>query len=347
MDIPFSARIRDFEKEASRLLERASEGLNGGTRELLMMLTASENQQKELAKAARTKRAQTVGNVVVVRGSVEFSSHCRQQCKFCGMTSQNRSLQRYRLSSETLKTICLQAFKMGLSDIHLVSGEDNGLDVGGLGSVVEFAAGLGLEITLVLGQRTPSEYLLLRRAGATRYILKVETTNESAFREARTGTSLLVRVCHLLYLRSIGFQIGTGVICGLPGQSVLDLARDIFFFESLQPDMASVSRFLPNAESDYQDYPAGNHQLTLNTIAAIRLRVTSRNLRIPAGTTLDEKQSEALMHGANVISIHLTPPDVAEAYSADKIHTRTLSTLAKIQRLVKECGMSLTLRGIR
>ena len=297
--------------------------------------------QKALAKEACIKRAETGEDSIVVRASLEFSNICKQKCAFCGMTVLNKELSRYRMTENQIYSVIDDVSSQGIKELHLASGEDWGFKTNALSNVISYAVDKGMSVTLVTSQRKLNEYKILKDAGAFRYILKVETTNQNLFIDARTGTLLLTRVAHLLFLRDIGFKIGSGIICGLPNQTVDDLVNDILFFKQLQPDMASVSRFLPNYQSRYANYPEGSYDLTLNFLSLLRIELSSEGLRIPAGTTLGRRQVEALNHGANVVSLHVTPDDYAELYSSDLINERTLTKMNGIFELSKEANMPI------
>jgi biotin synthase len=329
-----------FEHEARHLLESGHDAPLLVRRELTDALHARGEQQAQLAARARHVRECNGNDQLLIRASVEFSNHCRQQCSFCGMTVKNTELLRYRLSSSEICEIVNHVSSLGIEHLHLVAGEDwQPGDV--LEPAIRYAADRGMEITLVVGQRSANEYCRWRDAGATRYILKVETTDEEAFDRSRTGTQLFRRVSHLLFLRSLGFKIGSGVICGLPGQTTSSLAGDLLFLKALQPDMASVSRFLPNAKSRYADEPEGDRDTTLNVVSLLRIILDRPGFRIPASTTLGVRQVDGLLHGANVVSFHATPPRVADLYSADVIHERDMTIMDDILSLSKESGLEL------
>ncbi len=331
---------RAFEDAARNLLDSSRGAAQALKAEFRDSLLARGHQQQQLAAQARDIRQKNGNNQLLVRASLEFSNYCRQQCSFCGMTRRNSELQRFRLKPAEIRQIIDQVADMGITQLHLVAGED--WQPGKfLEKPIQYATDLGMETTLAIGQRSSGEYRRWREAGASRYILKVETTSEEAFNRARTGTKLFRRVSHLLYLRSLGFKIGSGVICGLPGQSVDDLVADLLFFKMLQPDMVSVSRFLPNGQSRYAANPEGDQDTTLNFVSLLRINLDRPDLRIPSGTTLGHRQLDGLLHGANLVSFHATPAQVASLYSADMIHTREMKMMSDIRRLSEKSGLIL------
>lgn len=334
-------RIAPYYESAAEVLAQSTRIARDVRNSVVRALGARGIEQDELALKASESRRLTGDDFIVVRASLEFSSFCRQRCSFCGMNALNKGLKRYRLNEDQILSIIGSISKLGVKDLHLASGEDWGFKGEALARVVTGAKALGLEVTLVTGHRSVEDYVRFREAGADRYILKVESTNPDVFNASRMGTELRTRVAHLLFLRSLGFKIGTGIICGLPGQAEEDLAGDIGFLATLRPDMASVSRFLPNPESSFRSHPEGCPDTTLNVLSLMRLHLATPGLRIPAGTTLGRRQTDAIRHGANVVSLHVTPEEHADQYSADRIFERHLVEMDEIRNLSAQTGLAL------
>lgn len=333
--------LRGLLDEVDDILVRTGVLTQGRGLDLVEKLRARGKEQARLASRACEMRDRMGQNFLTVRASIEFSNHCRQKCSFCGMNKLNKQLERYRMTYEHLARVIDDVAELGITDLHLASGEDWVYETDDLDRVIKHAVAAGLEVTLVTGQRKLDDYQSWRASGATRYILKVETTNNTLFQAARTGTQLRERIAHLLFLRSLGYKIGTGIICGLPGQSLEDLARDVCFLSCFAPDMASVSRFLPNEQSLLAGEMEGDPDVTVNFISLIRLEVKRPELRIPAGTTLGRRQVDAILHGANVVSLHVTPSEYADLYSADRIKERHLTQMSALKQLSEETGLGL------
>ena len=149
------------------------------------------------------------------------------------------------------------------------------------------------------------------------------------------------RIAHLLYLRELGYKIGTGIICGLPKQTIDDLVDDILFMKHLKPDMASISRFLPNRQSHFAYKPVGNADLSLNFLSLLRIELPYDDLRIPSGTTLGNSVAQGLIHGANTISFHITPTEYVNLYSADRIESRIATKLDTIHKISEQTGLNI------
>jgi len=334
----------EFQGSAQDLLDVAHSQDKFDLRDALQkQLTSRGAEQDALAREARTARAASGDDYLVVRASVEFSNYCKRTCAYCGMAATNKVLQRYRVEPDKLKHIVKDVSSLGVTDLHLASGEDPAFKAETLVPVIQAAVAAGMEVTLVLGQRHANDYMLWKKAGASRYILKVETTRADLFKDAKPGTTLVERISHLLYLRQLGYKIGSGVIAGLPGQSTYDLASDLLFLKALKPDMSSVSRFVPNSQSRYANAQEGDPDTALNFLSLLRVEMSRPGLRIPAGTSLGRRQIDAINHGANVVSLHVTPTEYADLYSSYRAENRVSTKMETIRRFAQETGMPLRL----
>ncbi len=335
--------VTGFEENAVHILQSARSREINARQELREQIMSRGAEQEALAQKARDARSSTGDDQIIVRASIEFSNFCRQRCSFCGMTATNKQLQRYRLSAGQMFDIVKDVSALGVSDLHLASGEDWAFKADALSPVIRQAVAAGMEVTLVTGHRKIEDYAVWKEAGASRYILKVETTNPDSFIAARTGTELTQRVSHLLYLRQMGFKIGSGIISGLPNQTVDDLVDDLMFLKELKPDMSSVSRFLPNSQSRFASTPEGDPDTSLNFLSLLRTEMSRPGLRIPAGTSLGRRQIDAIRHGANVVSLHVTPDEYADLYSGYRAENRISTKMETIRKFAQETGMPLRL----
>lgn len=331
-----------YQNTAQKLLDTAKKASAHRKAEIKEKLLARGTDQENLAKEARKAREETNENTLIVRACLEFSNYCRQTCSFCGMAAYNRKLPRYRMSVDQINDVISNIAELGVRNINLGSGEDWAFKADAIAGVIQKASDKGVDVTLVTSQRkTAADYKLWKNAGANRYVLKVESINPAVIKDARPSTDLLTRVSHLLCLRDTGFKIGSGIICGLPNQTIDHLVDDLLFLKALKPDMASVSRFLPNNQSRYANMPEGDHDTTLNFLSLMRTELSASGLRIQSSTTLGRRQSDSINHGANAISLHVTPDEYAGLYSADRINERHMTKIEAIRSLSKETGLPL------
>lgn len=258
------------------------------------------------------------GNEVYLRGIIEFSNNCEQDCLYCGLRKSNTNLDRYRMSKDEITQTAQTISDLGIKTIVLQSGEDflfTGKDIADIISSIK--AKLDVAITLSLGERNFEDYKLWNTAGADRYLLKHETANPKLYSSYHLNQSLQDRIDHLFYLKSIGYQIGSGNIIGLPQQNIKDIAEDIILCRELDLDMASFSPFIASPETPYRNQKNADINLTLKVMAVAR--IVLKNVHIPATTaiaTLDEYGREkGLQVGANVIMPNFTPNPYRDKYA--------------------------------
>ncbi|QGG47156.1 [FeFe] hydrogenase H-cluster radical SAM maturase HydE [Heliorestis convoluta] len=270
-----------------------------------------------LRLAAEAARQETLGDVVDVRGAVEFGNECRKDCFYCGLRKSNRHLTRYRLSEEQTMQAIEDLYNMGIRTIILQSGEE---DERATASIVDLIRTIksrfGLRITLSLGERSLADYHAFRQAGANNYLLRIETTDPELFRRVHPDDDLEERMQHLIWLREAGFLLGTGGLVGLPGQSISSLAQDILYWRKLGANMIGIGPFLPAAHTPFSQLEPGDLDLTLRVYAVTRL-LCGRTF-IPSTTALaslhPEGQKLGLQWGANSIMLTHTPEEVRAHY---------------------------------
>lgn len=196
---------------------------------------------KKLWEEAAGVRRSVAGDNLYIRGSLEYSNYCSNNCAFCGMAKSNTKLLRYELSLEDVKKPIQILIQHGVTQLHIVTGESKDINIDKICEVVEYATSKGLSVTLVLGERKENEYIRLYEAGARRYIIKFETSNVNVYKDSKGEKDLYERIGNLYLLKDVGFKIGTGIISGLPGTNDVDLMRDIYVLKKIAPDMASAS----------------------------------------------------------------------------------------------------------
>jgi biotin synthase len=271
-----------------------------------------------LYERADEVRKQFCGDAVHLRGIIEFSNFCEQDCLYCGLRKSNRKLKRYRMRQEEILQTARIIYHEGIRTIVLQTGEDfdyTGEEIEDI--IVRIKEELDVAITLSLGERNFREYKIWKDAGADRYLLKHETANAKLYSTYHSGQRLQERVDHLLHLKSLGYQIGSGNLVGLPQQSVSDIADDILLCNELDVDMASFSPFIPSPNTPYRNQRGCEVNFILKVMAVGRIAL--KNAHIPATTalgTLDQYGREkGLQVGANVIMPNFTPAPYREQYA--------------------------------
>jgi biotin synthase len=293
---------------------------------------------EKLWAKANACRAEHVGQQVHLRGLVEISSNCARNCHYCGLRCDNRQLKRYRMTAEEILNCAQQAVEFGYGTVVLQSGEDYGIQTDWISEIIRQIKRLTpLAVTLSLGERPDADLAVWRQAGADRYLLRFETSNRRLYEQIhptlKTGSGQKVsdRFAILRRLRDLGYEIGSGVMIGIPGQSYADLANDIQAFVELDLEMIGMGPFLPHPQTplgeqmrdrqaDSQvppDQPANDELTTYKMIALARLSCPDAN--IPSTTALAtinraEGRELGLMRGANIVMPNLTPVEYRAMY---------------------------------
>ena len=284
---------------------------------VFLLSVSSASDIKSLFLKADEVRKKYCGDEVHLRGIIEFSNHCNQVCLYCGLRLHNNNLKRYRMQKSEILNTARLIYKAGIRTIVLQSGEDSFYTCDEIESIINDIKGeFDVAITLSLGERDFEEYKKWKDAGADRYLLKHESANPELYSIYHQGDDLEIRLGHLQYLKSIGYQTGSGNIIGLPGQTFEDIADDLILLKELNVDMVSISPFIPSTNTPYGNEQKAKVDLTLKAMAAARIAL--KDVHIPATTalaTLDEMGREkGLKVGANVIMPNYTPNPYRENY---------------------------------
>jgi biotin synthase len=297
--------------------------------EILSWLRESDPKALEqLFARADAVRHQYVGDAVHLRGLIEISSHCVRQCHYCGLRAA-RNVPRYRMSRQEILRCVRQAEQLGFGTVVLQAGEDFGITAEWMAGIIcSIKQETALAVTLSLGERLPDELELWRKAGADRYLLRFETSDPELYARIhpRRGAAPSDRIAQLRLMRAMGYEIGSGVMAGIPGQTYAMLARDIELFASLDLDMIGIGPFLAHHETPLgaPDAPnAGAEQvpadewMVLKTLALARIVCPQANL--PATTALAtintiEGREHGLQSGGNVFMPILTPAPYRQMY---------------------------------
>jgi biotin synthase len=279
------------------------------TREGIIALLDSEDDSLLFAAADRV-RQRCVGNAIHLRGIIEFSNYCIKNCLYCGLRRGNLSLERYRMTPDEIIKAARSGARAGIRTVVLQSGEDPFFTANILSDIVSRLKNeFDIAVTVSVGDRTKRDYRTMKQAGADRYLLKQETADPVLFARLRPGTTLEGRRKRLLWLRELGYQVGSGGMVGLPGQTIETIADDIMLLIELNVEMAGIGPFIPNGHTPLSACRGGSADLALRAVAVTRLVLPYANL--PATTSLatvhPEGRELALQCGGNVIMPDITP----------------------------------------
>ena len=286
--------------------------------DLEYLLTLEDPREQEmLFTAADRVRKRYVGDGIFLRGLIEFSNYCVNSCHYCGLNRNNAGLERYRLSDEEILAGVTLMSSQRIRTVVLQAGEDDGIDPEGFAALVrEIKGRFGISITLSLGEWPRAAYALWREAGADRYPLKIESSDKSLYEALHTHRSFESRARCVEDLRTLGYQVGSGCMVGIRGQTPAHLARDILYFADRDFDMIGIGPFIPHPRTPLRDQQRGDAQMTLKAVALTR--IITRNSHLPATTALGSLEQDfriqALKAGANVLMPNFTPVRAKKLY---------------------------------
>lgn len=272
-----------------------------------------------LFEKARKIRQMYYGTDVYIRGLIEFTNYCKNDCYYCGIRRSNAQAHRYRLSQEQILQCCRQGYDLGFRTFVLQGGEDGYFTEERMVRLIrEIRKDYpDCAITLSIGERSYDSYLAFFNAGADRYLLRHETWDTAHYQLLHPpALSAEHRRQCLWDLKKIGYQVGTGYMVGSPFQTAENLADDMLFLEKLNPQMVGIGPFIPHHDTPFKDQPAGTLELTLYMLGLIRLLLPK--VLLPATTalgTIDKKGRElGILAGANVVMPNLSPENVRKDY---------------------------------
>ena len=284
--------------------------------ELVWLLTDAQADTALFAAADRV-RQKYVGDEVHLRALIEFTNICKNQCLYCGLQCQNKKITRYRLSGEEIFSFAQKAVQYGYKTIVLQGGEDPFFTADILVPLLQRIKSLNLAITLSIGERTTADYRAFKKAGADRFLLRIETTDKALYEKYNPGMSFENRLRCLTDLKRLGYEVGTGILVGLPGQTVQSIAKDILFFKKLGADMIGLGPFIPNPDTPLKDAPKPVLAPALKVMALTRLLLPDIN--IPATTAMETIEPNgrlrALQAGANVVMPNVTEGEARLNYA--------------------------------
>lgn len=275
--------------------------------ELVSLLT-DETNNEDLFIAADRVRKEFVGDDVHLRGIIEFSNICKRNCMYCGLRHSNKNIERYRLKPDEIIKLAKDAAENGYKSIVLQSGEDDYYNVERMQYIIRSIKKMGVAVTLSLGEKTFAEYKAYKEAGADRYLIRIETTDKALYEKMDPRMSHDNRLQCITDLRTLGYEVGTGDLIGLPGQTPESLADDILYFKAIDADMIGLGPFIANADTPLADYGGDFFMRSLKVMALVRLLLPDVN--IPATTAMESIHKMgriiALQDGANVVMPNVT-----------------------------------------
>lgn len=321
------------------------------------LLSDSRENFTDLLEAADVCRKENIGSGVYLRGLIEFSNICDRNCFYCGIRKDNRNVERYRLHGDEIVALAMSAFDHGYHSIALQAGEvDDPRQIDKVADIIKEIkaksrkldpAGQGLGITLSIGELSFGQYRSLWEAGAHRYLLRIETSDPRLFRSIHpSGQSFARRMECLEMLKEIGYQVGTGIMIGVPGQTIEQLARDLLFFKDRDIDMLGMGPYIPHPHAPLSQKHGPDFDplvMTVKMLAVARLMMPDINMVCSTALqTINPRGLElGLKAGANVVMPVLTPDENRAEYSLyeDKQYTEPQLLIKQIEELGYEVGL--------
>lgn len=310
----------------------------------------TEEETEILKQEANRLRKKYYGNKIFVRGLIEYTNYCKNDCYYCGIRASNKNADRYRLSEEELLSCCEQGYQLGFRTFVLQGGEDPYFTDEKMVSIIKEIKTRYADcaLTLSIGEKSKESYLAFRQAGAERYLLRHETADEEHYRTLHPENLTLKNRKKCLYeLKEIGFEVGAGFMVGTPGQTEESLAEDLIFLKELQPQMVGIGPFLPHHDTKFADCEAGSIDRTLLLLSI--LRIILPKVLLPATTALgtaDPKGREkGILAGGNVVMPNLSPVSTRKKYELydNKICTgdEAAECRACLQRRMESIGYEI------
>ena len=304
----------------------------------------SADRLRELAVSARRE---VYGNSVYIRGLIEISNICKNDCIYCGIRCSNKECERYRLTKEDILSCCDEGYALGFRTFVMQGGEDPHFDDDLLCDIVSSIKGKypDCAVTLSMGERSRESYERLFAAGADRYLLRHETADAEHYSKLHpSNMSFENRMRCLRDLKDIGFQTGCGFMVGSPYQTYAHIAKDLKFIEEFKPQMCGIGPFIPHKATPFASFAAGTVELTCYLLSIIRL--IHPTILLPATTALgsieEGGREKGILSGANVVMPNLSPMDNRKKYELynNKLYSSAESAQAKaeLEERIKNIG---------
>lgn len=284
-----------------------------------LLETTDEQAINYLRDTARKVADDIYGKQVFIRGLIEFTNYCKNDCIYCGIRRSNPNAQRYRLTEEEILSCCANGYELGFRTFVLQGGEDPYFSDE---RICDIVAKIKQDypdcaVTLSIGEKDKASYQAFYDAGADRYLLRHETADEAHYQSLHPAEMSFQHRIQCLYdLKEIGYQVGCGFMVGSPGQTVDTLYEDLMFIKKLQPHMVGIGPFIPQKDTPFGQEPAGTMEQTLRLLSIIRL--IHPHVLLPSTTALGTihplGREKGIQAGANVVMPNLSPVAVREKY---------------------------------
>lgn len=287
--------------------------------EMQFLLKADPETLSLLSEKAQEIRHTVYGHDIYIRGLIEFTNHCKNDCLYCGIRRSNPHAERYRLSKEDILLCCEEGYRLGFRTFVLQGGEDPYFSDS---KMVELISTIKTHfpdcaITLSIGEKSRKSYQAYFDAGAERYLLRHETANTEHYRFLHPANlSIEHRKECLFNLKDIGYQVGCGIMVGSPGQTAAHICEDLQFMQKLDPHMIGIGPFIPHQYTPFSKYPPGTLEQTLVLLSV--LRILFPHVLLPATTALaticENGRERGILAGGNVVMPNLSPLSVRKKY---------------------------------
>ncbi len=337
-----------MDKNIKNIINKLAECHSLSSDEYKQLIEMRDSESAELLRIkADAVRREHYGKDIYIRGLIEISNICKNDCLYCGIRANNKNCERYRLDKEEILSCCKEGYELGICTFVLQGGEDLHFTDEVLCNLIQQIKynHPDCAVTLSLGERSKESYKALYDAGADRYLLRHETADSEHYSKLHPSGMLFEnRMQCLQTLKDTGYQVGCGFMVGSPYQTVDNLVKDLKFIERFQPDMCGIGPFIPHKDTVFSGFEPGTVELTCYLLSIIRL--ICPNVLLPATTalaTLDPQGREkGILSGANVIMPNLSPADARAKYNLynGKLSsgTEAAENLRKIKNSMNKIG---------
>lgn len=313
----------------------------------ILLKNRNREWEERLKTAAQRARNDIYGNKVYIRGLIEISNICKNDCLYCGIRRSNNKCDRYRLSADDIIGCCDEGYTLGFRTFVLQGGEDDFFTDDNLCGIIDKVKKNHPDcaVTLSLGERSYQSYKRLFDAGADRYLLRHETADKEHYNKLHPSFMSYDNRMECLYnLKEIGYQVGCGFMVSSPYQTNKTLAKDLKFIEEFKPDMCGIGPFIPHKNTPFANMISGSGELTCYLLSIIRLIYP--NVLLPATTALNticpDGREKGIEHGANVVMPNLSPERVKDKYA---LYNGKVSKGAESAREMDELRKKMNLIG--